>query len=63
MTGRRWIQAAIGKNDRGKLRKALGAKKGNPIPTKKLKAAAKKPGKLGQRARIAETLKKFSKER
>ena len=41
----------------GALRKELGAKPGKPIPEGKLKAAAKKPGKLGQRARLAKTLK------
>ena len=50
-----WIQGAIKKP--GALRAALGAKKGQPIPAKKLAAAAKKPGKMGQRARLAETLK------
>ena len=29
----------------------------NPIPAKKLAAAAKKPGKVGKRARLAETLR------
>jgi hypothetical protein len=41
----------------GALRKALGAKPGKPIPAGKLEAATKKPGKLGQRARFAMTLK------
>jgi len=41
----------------GALRKALGAKSGKPIPTGKLEAAAKAPGKMGQRARFAMTLK------
>ena len=41
----------------GALRKQLGAKAGKPIPAGKLEAAAKKPGKLGQRARLAMTLK------
>lgn len=50
-----WIQDAIKK--KGALRSALGAKEGQPIPAKKLAAAAKKPGKMGQRARLAETLK------
>mgnify|MGYP003327837477 CR=1 FL=1 len=53
----KWIQSAIKK--KGALRAELGAKKGEPIPAKKLTAAAKKPGKLGQRARLAETLKKM----
>jgi hypothetical protein len=52
-----WIKDAIKKP--GALRKALGAKEGEPIPAKKLAAAAKKPGKLGQRARLAQTLKKM----
>lgn len=45
----------------GALRAALGAKKGEPIPTKKLAKAAKAPGKLGQRARFAQVLKGFKK--
>ena len=55
----KWIQNAIKKP--GALRKELGAKKGEPIPAKKLAAAAKKPGKMGQRARLAETLKGLKK--
>lgn len=43
----------------GALRRELGAKKGKTIPAKKLAAAAKKKGKIGQRARLAETLKKM----
>ena len=54
-----FIQKAIKKP--GALRAQLGAKKGEPIPAKKLAAAAKKPGKLGQRARLAQTLKGFKK--
>lgn len=54
-----WIAGAIKKP--GALRKELGAAKGKPIPAKKLAAAAKKPGKLGQRARLAETLKGMKK--
>ena len=56
---KKWIQDAIKPQNVGKLRKSLGAKKGEPIPAKKLAAAAKKPGKLGQRARLAQTLKKM----
>lgn len=58
--GGKWIQSAIKKP--GALRKQLGAKKGEPIPAGKLAAAAKKPGKLGQRARLAQTLKKMKKK-
>lgn len=43
----------------GALRASLGVKKGKKIPAKKLAAAAKKPGKMGQRARFAQTLKKI----
>jgi len=53
----KWIQKAIKKP--GALRAQLGAKGNKPIPAKKLAAAAKKPGKLGQRARLAQTLKKM----
>ncbi len=50
-----WIKEAIKKP--GALREELGVKKGEKIPAKKLAKAAKAPGKLGQRARLAETLK------
>jgi len=53
----KWIQGAIKKP--GALHKELGIKEGEKIPEKKLKAAAKKPGKEGKRARLAETLKTF----
>jgi len=56
---KKWIQKAIKKP--GALRKQLGAKPGKPIPKKKLDAAAKKKGKLGQRARLAKTLGKMRK--
>lgn len=52
-----WIAGAIKKP--GALRKQLGAKKGEPIPASKLKAAASKPGKIGKRAKLAMTLKKM----
>ena len=54
-----WIAGAIKKP--GALKKELGVKPGEKIPARKLAAAAKKPGKLGQRARLAETLKGFKK--
>lgn len=46
----------------GALRKELGIKKGK-IPMSKLNAAAKKKGKLGQRARFAKTLRKLSRRK
>jgi len=51
----KWIQKAIKKP--GALKKELGVPAGKTIPAKKLAAAAKKPGKMGQRARLAKTLK------
>ena len=59
MATKNFIQNAIKKP--GALRKELGAKKGEPIPAKKLASAAKKPGKMGQRARLAETLRGLKK--
>ena len=56
-----WIQGAIKKP--GALRKSLGIKKGKKIPLKKLKAASKKGCKLGQRARLAITLRRLSRSR
>ena len=56
----KWIQKAIKKP--GALRAQLGAKKGEPIPAGKLAKAAKAKGKLGQRARLAMTLKKMRKK-
>jgi hypothetical protein len=54
-----WIQGAIKKP--GALRAQLGAKAGQPIPAGKLAAAAKKGGKLGRRARLAQTLRGLKK--
>jgi len=56
----KWIQKAIKKP--GALSKQLGVPEEENIPTKKLKSAAKKGGKLGKRARLAMTLKGFRKE-
>jgi len=53
----KWIQKAIKKP--GALRAQLGVKEGQTIPAKKLAKAAKQPGKTGQRARLAQTLKKM----
>jgi len=53
----KWIQKAIKKP--GALRSELGVKEGKKIPAKKLAKAAKAPGKMGQRARLAQTLKKL----
>jgi hypothetical protein len=61
MAKRNWISGAVKKP--GALRKALGAKKGKPIPVSKLRAAAKKGGKTGRRARLALTLRKMRRRR
>jgi hypothetical protein len=54
-SGSKWIQKAI--KHPGALRKSLHVKAGEKIPAKKLEAASHKPGKMGQRARLAKTLK------
>lgn len=53
-----FIKKAIKKP--GALHKELGIKMGKKIPAKTLAKAAKSKGKLGQRARLAETLKKMN---
>jgi hypothetical protein len=58
-SGSKWIQKAI--KHPGSLRKSLHVKEGQKIPASKLAAAAKKPGKMGQRARLAQTLKGLKK--
>lgn len=54
-----WIAGAI--KHPGALHRELGVAKGKKIPEGKLRAAAKKGGKEGKRARLAETLKSFHK--
>jgi hypothetical protein len=58
--GEKWIQKAIKKP--GALHKQLGVPAGEKIPEKKLKKAEKAGGKLGKRARLAQTLKGMHKE-
>lgn len=58
-SGGKWIKKAIKKP--GALHAQLGVPKGEKIPAKKLAKAAKASGKLGERARLAETLKKVRK--
>lgn len=59
MSKEKWIQKMHMK--KGALHKEMGVAEGKKIPAKKLAAAAKKGGKLGKRARLAETLKKLHK--
>ena len=53
----KWIQKAV--KAPGALRESLHVPMGKNIPAKALNKAAKAPGKLGQRARLAKTLKGF----
>jgi hypothetical protein len=53
--GGKWIQGAI--KHPGALHKQLGVPQGKKIPAGKLAKAAQAGGKLGQRARLAQTLK------
>jgi len=56
----KWIQKAIKKP--GALHKQLGVPEGEKIPAGKLSTAAKAGGKLGQRARLAQTLGRMKEE-
>ena len=53
----KWIAGAIKKP--GALHKEMGIPEGHKIPESKLKKAEHAGGKLGKRARLAETLKGF----
>jgi hypothetical protein len=57
MAKEKWIQGAI--KHKGALHKELGVPEGKKIPEKKIAKAAKSGGKLGKRARLAETLETF----
>lgn len=56
---KKWIQGAI--SHPGALHEELGVPKGKKIPESKLKKATHAKGKLGERARLAETLKALKK--
>ena len=53
----KWIQKANSKP--GSLKKSFGVPADKKIPAKTLNKAAKATGKLGQRARLAKTLRGF----
>lgn len=61
MSDKKWIQKAI--KHPGTLHQELGVPVGKDIPKNKLEKAAKSSGKLGKRARLAETLSKMSKRK
>lgn len=54
---KKWIQGAI--KHPGALHQQLGVPIGQKIPKSTLDAAAKKPGTVGRRARMAETMGGF----
>lgn len=62
MAKKNFIKSAIGGN-KGALHAALGIPQGQTIPKATLQKATKKPGKIGQEARLAETLAGFHKKR
>lgn len=55
MAATKWIAGAIKKP--GQLHRDLGVPQGKTIPPGKLAAAAKRPGKVGMRARMAENMR------
>lgn len=62
MSANKWIQKAVNPAKKGQLHRDLGVPQGKKIPAAKIAAAAKKPGKIGQRARFAQTLKGMRKK-
>lgn len=52
-----WIAGAT--KNKGGLHRSLGAPRGTKIPVSKITAAAKKGGRVGKQARLAETLGKL----
>lgn len=59
MAKKQWIQDAI--EHPGALHKELGVPAGEKIPKQRIKTAAHKSGKVGKRARLAETLGNLNK--
>ena len=57
----KWIAGAI--HNPGALHRQLGVPMGQKIPAAKLSKAAKAGGKLGRRARLAQTLRGFNRGR
>ena len=54
-----WVKGAT--KNKGALHREMGVPENEKIPAKKLAKATKAEGKLGKRARLAETLKGFKK--
>ena len=55
--GKDWIKDAT--KNKGGLHRSLGVPADEKIPASRIKAAEKKPGKVGKQARLAATLKKL----
>ena len=55
-----WIAGAV--KNKGALHRELGVPEGKKIPAKKLNAAAKKSGKIGKQAKLAQTLSSLRKK-
>jgi len=55
----KWIQKALAGHKTGQLHRDLGVPVGQKIPVKKLDRAAERDTVVGQRARLAKTLKGF----
>ena len=62
-SSKRWIQRALKKHKRGALHKQMGIPAEEVIPLRKLESAAKKPGLLGKRARLALNLRKIRRKK
>jgi hypothetical protein len=60
---KRWIQRALKRHKRGALHRQMGIPQGETIPLRSLQTAAKKPGLLGKRARLALNLRKIRRKR
>lgn len=59
---KQWIQGAVNPEKKGALHRDLGVPIGKKIPKSKVKAAARKPGVVGKRARMALTLSAMPKK-
>lgn len=57
MTKKNWIKKAT--KNKGGLHHSLSVPAGKKIPASKIATAAKKKGKVGKQARLAQTLKKM----
>jgi hypothetical protein len=55
MAKKNWIAGAV--KNKGGLHRSLGVPEGQKIPAGKVAAAAKRGGKVGKQARLAQTLK------